>query len=203
MPDVTLSARLGTGHFEPSYSKSTRLTLVSPPVGDYANGYYNNMMYVTGQCLNCSTLAPSAIDPHSTSQPFIYAVGPVARNPNSNSAAASLRRHQHYGRFTMDMTAAAGAMVPSLGVVSSSGTKNQGDKTDWDFAESLHAFVMLAAFVVIFPMGFFFARVLERIGLHMVFQSVGAVLVIAGMICGIVLTGYYNRERLSSEPRWV
>jgi hypothetical protein len=158
------------------------------------------MFYATGRCLNCSSLAPSKIDPRSTSQPFIYAVGPVSRDPNSNSMSAPLRRHQHYGRFNMDMTAAAGQAVPSLGFVSSSGTKNQGDKADWDFAESGHVYVMLAAWVVIFPMGFFLVRVLERVGLHMVFQSFGAALVVIGMVTGIVITGYYNRVGRSPLP---
>jgi Domain of unknown function (DUF2427) len=166
---------------------------VAPPPGDPANGIRNNMFYATGQCLNCSSIAPSAINPRSTAQPFIYAVGPVSRSPNSNSPAAGLRRHQHYGKFTMDMTAAAGRGAPPLGLASSMGTKNLGDKADWDVAEAGHVYVMLAAWVIIFPLGFFFVRVLERVGLHMVFQSVGAFLVVIGVVCGAIITGYYNR----------
>jgi hypothetical protein len=151
------------------------------------------MLYATGQCLNCSSIAPNKINPLNTAQPFIYAAGAAARNPNSNSMSAGLRRHQYYGKFTMDMTAAAGQGAPPLGLVSSMGTKNLGGHSDWNVAETGHVYVMLFAWIIIFPLGFFFVRVLERVRLHMVFQSVGAVLVLVGMICGIVITGYYNR----------
>jgi Domain of unknown function (DUF2427) len=150
-------------------------------------------MVVSGFCGNCTHLAPNAIDVTNTKQQFIYAVGPPVVAPYSSSPAAPLREHLYYGRFTMDMTQSLGTDMPQFGNSTSPGVVDGGLTRDGNYAESGHAFVMVLAWLVLFPIGIIMVRVFERIRLHLFIQTAVLVLAVLGLITGSIISTFYER----------
>jgi hypothetical protein len=184
-------------HIEPTYSNQIQLQVIPAPLGDMPNGVSKaGVFYATGHCKNCSNLALTKIDLKNTKQPFIYALGPAQRTPNSDALDAPLRRHSHYGYFQMDMTKAIGDGVPNLGGVNQS-TQVGHDKKDHELASPGHAFVMGLAFLIVFPMGIIAMRLFNRVKIHMILQSIGAVLVLIGFVNGLIISQIYNRVRVA------
>ena len=93
----------------------------------------------------------------------------------------------------MDMTQALGDTIPKLGNATSPGVINVSRTRDGNYAESGHGFIMVLAFLIIFPIGILMVRTLERVKLHLILQSIGLGLVVLGLALGIVISGYYNR----------
>jgi uncharacterized membrane protein (DUF485 family) len=170
--------------------------MVTPPSGP-ANVNQDGMLFVSGTCTNCTNLAKSTIDLTSTAQPFIFAVGEVDRFPATTSKSGPLRRHAYYGYFTMDLTQAtdSGGDDPISLHDAIENAQLTGFVTDHDVADPIHAFVMVLAFLVIFPLGVLFLRVLKNVKLHMIFQSIGLALGIIGAASGFYLTTVYNRSK--------
>lgn len=193
---MTLSGRFGTGHNEPTYSDTIGLSMVTPPSGP-ANVNEDGMLFVSGTCTNCTNLAKSTIDLTSTAQPFIFAVGEVDRFPATTSKSGPLRRHAYYGYFTMDLTKATddGGDDPISLHDEAENAQLTGFVTDHDIADPAHAFVMVLAFLVIFPLGVLSLRVFKNVKLHMIFQSIGLGLGIIGAAMGFYLTTLYNRSK--------
>lgn len=193
---MTLSGRFGTGNVEPTYSDTIGLSTVTPPSGP-TNINEDGMLFVSGTCTNCTNLAESTIDLTSTAQPFIFAVGDVDRFPATTSKSGPLRSHPYYGYFTMDLTKATNSS--GGGPISLHSEIENAQLTrflvDHDIVDPLHAFVMVIAFLVIFPLGVLSLRVLKNIKLHMIFQSIGLALGIIGAACGFYLTTIYNRSK--------
>jgi hypothetical protein len=191
---VTLSPRLADGHSEPAYSKKIGPVMVPAPNGDIPNGIKDGIFYATGYCKNCSSLPSSKINLQETKQSFVYAIGAMVYDPDSDALDAPLRQHSHYGYFTMDMTKAIGDGVPTLGKAMTEGNGILGsDHTSREYKSGGHAFVMILAFLVTFPFGIIMMRVFGRAKLHMIFQSIGMLLVLVGFISGLVISKYYNR----------
>jgi hypothetical protein len=192
---MTLSGRFGTGHVEPTYSDMINLTMVTPPTGP-ANVNQDGMLYVSARCTNCTNLAKSMIDLTDTAQPFIFALGEVDRFPATMSMSGPLRRHAYYGTFTMDLTMATddGGDDPiSLHDENENSVLTSFTK-DMDIADPVHAFVMVAAFLIIFPLGALSIGVLKNVKMHMIFQAIGLALGIIGAASGFYLTTIYNRS---------
>jgi hypothetical protein len=195
---ITLASRRGYGNYEPSYSKSEgfNISLIQPQGNDHVNGLASDgRYYATGFCPNCTGTGTSQINPTSTNQPFIFAVGPPKVAPYSSDWNAPLRRHLFYGRFVMDMTKSQGNNAPFLGNITSAGVIQTSFSQDGNYAENGHAFVMVFAMLIIFPLGIIMVRSLERVNLHVIFQSIGVGLVLLGLISGIAISLYYNRVR--------
>jgi hypothetical protein len=95
----------------------------------------------------------------------------------------------------MDMTKSIGNTVPFLGNGSSPGVVQTSLTQDGNYAENGHAFVMVLAMLIIFPLGIIMVRTLERVQLHIIFQSIGLGLVLLGLMTGIAISLYYNRVR--------
>jgi hypothetical protein len=197
--DAVLSARQATAHQEPSYDPTINLTNFHNPQNSFGyvydpilSGVTDSQIYATGICRGCASISGNA------QQQFIYAAGPPGRNAYDNSLSAPLRRHEHYGFFTLDMTKAIGLSVPALGNNSSPGMTFAGDSTDVDYPENLHAFVMLLVTVILLPVGIFMAKVLQRVNWHMGVQSAVIILVLLGFVCGILISREYNRVSFAS-----
>ena len=191
---VTLSGRFSSDHVEPSYSKAINVTKIS---GNDAGG----RMTVAGHCLNCTALAKSVVDRTNKNQDFIWALGPPGRNPWTTALDGPLRRHAYYGYFQMDMTAAKGDALPTLGVatVNANTTPGESDSvTDHDWADWGHAFVMVLAFLIVFPGGVIALRIRDNVKLHMWVQSAGFALALVGLFSGLYISILYNRA--SSRP---
>lgn len=195
---VTLSPRLSDGHSEPTYSDTIKLSMVTPPKGPN-NTYQDGMYFVSGTCKGCIHLAPNTLDLNSTAQPFIFALGEEGRYPATASLSGPLRRHAYYGYFTMDMTKAThggGDDAISLhNVNANAALVGSGIVTDHDLADPGHAFVMVLAWLIIFPLGVLSLRVLKNVKLHMMFQTIGLILGILGAASGFYLTTLYNRSK--------
>jgi len=209
---VTLSPRVATGHNEPSYYDKVTCDLV---YGDeYADGNtvtkdgYDNLqgvMTVNAVCHNATQWGVGNLSigtDASSDQPFIFAVGP-GETLQSDSLSANMARHDFYGQFTMDMSQATvktGGKVPvpnggansyTLDGASSATGLNQ----DNDPAPFIHALVMCVTFVIIFPFGSLVLRVLNRVKLHAIMQSVGLVLVCMATAGGIAISMLYNKSK--------
>jgi cytochrome b561-like protein len=98
----------------------------------------------------------------------------------------------------MDMTKSQGNNAPFLGNITSTGVVQTSFNQDGNYAENGHAFVMVFAMLIIIPLGIIMVRSLERVNLHIIFQSIGVGLVLLGLISGIAISLYYNRVRFPS-----
>lgn len=130
-------------------------------------------------------------------QNFIFAVGSQGHDPRTDAKDGPLRRHAFYGSFQLDMKQAQGTEMPLLGTKSAGITsRTPSFRRDREYSSSGHASVMGLTFVIIFPLGVFFLRILEKVGLHMYAQTFGLLLVIIGVVSGFVVSRSYNRVRL-------
>lgn len=211
---VTLSPRVATGHSEPSFYDKITCDLVW---GDeYAGGNtvtstddgLDGVMTVNAVCHNATqwgtgTLKTGTTDgTAATDQPFIFAVGP-SQSMESNSQSANMRRHDFVGHFTMDISQAVvktGGSVPlpngdDNGYTTSGASSATDTKEDKDPAPGIHAFVMSVTFVIIYPSGSLVLRMLNRVKLHAIMQSVGLVLTCMATAGGIVISTLYNKSK--------
>jgi hypothetical protein len=185
--NVTVSPRLSYGHTEPSYTSN--VTITTQP----GTGISNGNMTVNAICSNCRSWKGGSIDPTSTAEKFIFAVGPDG-SINSNSGSANIKRHYSYGTFTMDLTKAVGAAgIPIIATSDSSGTVQTEDKTDHDFSAPLHACAMVLAFVGLMPAGVLILRVFKSPRWHGYHQTASAALALLGVFSGIYAGTMYNR----------
>ena len=203
---ITTNPRIADGHNEPNYDSSYSFEKIwSDAYAPFSNSVANGIMIMHGVCRNCSTWTTGALDVKSTTQPFIFAVGP-GKSLSSDTATADLSRHELYGSFTMDMTQATSSgsgRVPAPNIANagtgdnafkSSGTSAaEGVKNDRDFAPSLHALTMLAAFVLVFPFGALVLRLIKKVMWHAAVQIFGFALVLIGFGAAIRISREYNR----------
>lgn len=193
--DLTLSPRLGTGHVEPSYSREASKTM-SIEMRD-GTGIKDGRYVANGICHNCKTWQSGSIDFDSTAQPMIYAVGPDELHLSTNALGAGLRRHDYYGSFTIDLQAAKGdiAHFPPTDLSIANATLVGHEHNDHEYSSSLHAVAMAGTFVIVFPVGVFYQKVLRTARWHWITQAFGVVVVLAGAGLGLGMSHYYNRVR--------
>lgn len=162
---VTVSPRIASGHSEPTYSKSLNVELLWPAGLDDSNTISRDgMLRADGVCRNCTTWSSGdgLLGYVSFSVPFIFAVGP-SQPMRSSSLDASMRRHDFYGHFTMNVTAATSRDVGSVprpnsgnGAYESQGVSEARNMIgDNNTAPAAHALIMIAAFVFLFPLDHF------------------------------------------------
>ncbi|GIJ86385.1 hypothetical protein Asppvi_005273 [Aspergillus pseudoviridinutans] len=92
--NVTVSPRLCTGETEPVYASSLAVQLLP------GTGIANGLMTVNGRCSNCTKWNTGSLDLQSTSQQWIFALGPHSGANavlRSDSKAANIERHSKYG----------------------------------------------------------------------------------------------------------
>lgn len=193
--DLTLSPRLSTGHVEPSYSREASKTMFIE-MRD-GTGIKDGRYVANGICHNCKTWSSGSIDFDSKTQPMIYAVGPDELHLSTNALDAGLRRHDYYGSFTMDLQAAKGdlAHFPPTDLSNTNATVVGHEQNDHEYSSSLHAVAMAGTFVVVFPVGVFYQKVLRTVRWHWITQAFGVVVVLAGAGLGLGMSHYYNRVR--------
>ncbi|RDI82532.1 hypothetical protein Vi05172_g7305 [Venturia inaequalis] len=202
---VTLSSRKATGHYEPTYNAGYGLQSIKstvkddPHAGDSSirGGVYFVNGFVPGGATKFN-INPDAF------QNFIFAVGPQGHDPRTDAMDGPLRRHAFYGSFQLDMTQAHGTEMPLLGIESAGTTgKIPSFRKDREYRSAGHAFAMGLTFVIIFPLGVFFLRILERVKLHIYTQTFGFFLVTLGVISGFAVSRSYNRSRNYSNPHQI
>ena len=150
-----------------------------------------------GICHNCLRWEAGSLDVNSKVQPFFYAVGPGDAQLDSNAFDAGLRRHEHYGQFTMDMVSAKGELAGFS--VSKNRTWNRNsaasgtDTNDHDYGSIAHAILMVGVFVILFPFGAAYLRLQNSVMWHWITQSVGVFGTIIGIGIGLSLSQEYNK----------
>ncbi|RMZ91089.1 hypothetical protein DV736_g1672, partial [Chaetothyriales sp. CBS 134916] len=180
---VVVSPRLGLGHVEPQHTDDVTVVLFS------GSGITNHVFNVNGMCIGCRNWTGGSLNITSTSANMIWALGPAV-NLASNDLNASIRQHQRHGNFDMNLVQATGiGGVPTIGTSSnsSSGSSDSDGPPGWDVSPRVaaHALLMILSFLIVFPGGFLFLRLFNRVWLHLGIQSFGALVVTLATAAGI------------------
>jgi hypothetical protein len=200
---VTISPRIATRHSEPAYAKDVNLEQIWPSDSNNSNTVgTDGRLRAHGVCRNCTSWLSGQrqLDLKSTSAPFIFAIGPD-KAMRSSSLTASMRRHDYYGKFTLDMTAAtspSNGSVPSPNGQNGTYTLRGASETkkmtsDSSTAPAAHALIMIAAFVFLFPLGSLLLRVLHKALWHGAVQVLAVLMILIGFGLGIYLSTQYNK----------
>lgn len=215
---VTLSSRTVQSHVEPLYTDRFKCDIIADGVTNGIVEYgETRLMVVNGHCKGVNNLQltkrhngqrhGSPLNFTNTEQPFVFALGPDDRVLRSDAKDAGIRRHAMIGRFKMDMTKVVVGKkddvdVKALGRIgmweSRHAQINGGAKHGiMDYRSYVHSVVMCGTFVILFPMGVVFLRLLERVKWHAWMQGVGTLLIIFGVGVGINMGKMYNKVRYS------
>jgi hypothetical protein len=200
---VTLSPRLSEGHSEPSFNDKIDCILENNTTYHGSVDHTNDNRYYSAdiRCKNITALGGGngQLDLNNARQPFIYAWGPIGDSIATSSKSASIKRHQAYGNFWMDMTKATTstsediAMPADTSLVSMTNAGDEGQaESDGDTVGPTHAAITLVAFAIIFPLGAILLRFLDSVKAHYIVQTIGALAAIAGVVVGIYLSKMYN-----------
>lgn len=204
---VTVSPRIAKGHAEPTFTEDIDLELLRPSGFNSSNTVgRDGRLRADAVCRNCTSWLSGRkqFDLSSTSYPFIFAVGP-SQVMKSSSQTASMRRHDFYGHFTMDMRAATskdnGTVPPPN---NSNGTYTLADASeakemtgDNSSAPAAHALIMLGSFVFLFPLGSLLLRVIHKALWHAAVQTLALLCILIGFGIGIYLSTLYNKVSCS------
>jgi Eukaryotic cytochrome b561 len=92
-----------------------------------------------------------------------------------------------YGNFAMDLKAATGEPGVPKNTASETGVAHAGDSENSNIATVLHALIMGACFVILFPIGSLLIRLPFRLAfwLHLIWQSVTVLGVLIGFALGV------------------
>lgn len=157
-------------------------------------------MILHARCSDCRVWPNGYLDATSPVQPMIYAFGD-ARALRLSSPEANLRRHERYGHFTMDMTAATGLGGVPLESRAGRGVQMQSEvRGDIDRKNVAHAVLGCVVLFVAWPVNVLIAGFLRSIRIHVCF-SIGVVVclgVVYGL--GISTSTQYNRVRPPPPP---
>lgn len=212
--NLTVSARIGTGHSEPVHDPSIEV------FGVFNDTYAPNAMTVTneghgtlivhGACRNCTQWATGSLDLNNREQPMIFALGSGPCSLRSDDPEASLPRHRVYGQYTMDLQVSSNSSgwygrVPAPNIpnfvypptddafVSQYTSLEFGVRTMKNVQAPVHAALMCFAFLGVFPAGSLILIFLKKVMLHAALQTFGLVIVIAGFGVGANMSKEYNK----------
>ncbi|KIX04546.1 uncharacterized protein Z518_05416 [Rhinocladiella mackenziei CBS 650.93] len=179
--NITLSPRLGTGHVEPKYTSDVKVDVLN------GSGIIDGTFVVNAKCTGCRSWNGGSIDINSEDQDMIWAVGPVG-DMNSNDVSATIVQHQGYASFELNLkkaTGTGGVPVPSADEVDYT---RPGDGGLSRGGVAFHAFLMVAAYLVVFPTGYLVLRFFEKVWLHWGVQSFAFLMVVIGTGVGIAVS---------------
>lgn len=180
--NVTVSPRLGVGHVMPQYTSNVQVDVLN------GSGIIGGSFVVNAKCTGCRSWSGGSVDVTSTSQNMIWALGPSG-TLKSNDESATINQHQGYNFFNLNLKDATGTGgVPSVSNSTADGSLNDGPPGfggNFRAGVAFHAFLMVAAFLVVFPAGYLSLRVLEKVWLHWGVQSFALLMVCVGSAAGI------------------
>lgn len=185
--NVTLSPRLATGHSQPRYTDNIQVQVLG------GSGIIDGNYVVNAKCSNCRTWSGGSVDVTDNSVDMIWAIGSGGAI-DSNDVQANIQQHRTYNSFNLDFAAATGeAGVPVPQAASNNTEIIGGPNAGQSFggrggATAFHAFVLVAAFLVVFPAGFLFLRVFEKVWLHWAVQSLALVMSAIGIGLGVSIS---------------
>lgn len=206
--NTTVSPRLGTGYIMPQYTDSVNVTVLE------GSQVTSSSFIANFQCHDCRSWGNSgSVDVTSTSAPFIYAIGPSG-TLQSNDQTAGINQHSETKNgWSLNMQQATGPGGIPLSGTSSSGSGNSSpngsnnstnsnngndnnNNNDGDGGNIIyvpagvlfHGGVMGLAFAIIYPLGYLFLRVFEKVWLHAGVQSFALLLTFLGVGSGIAVS---------------
>lgn len=200
--EPTLSTRIGEQHRMPIFTNKVNTSILQ------GSTVTDDKFIINFHCMGCRSWGEAEVDVTSTSAPFFYALGPGG-SLRSDDKEVRINRHDlHSDAFTLDMKAATGVngvpVIGSAGDNTSIGEDADDDDDDgpgYGFGISrgvaFHAFVMCFAFSIVYPAGYLFLRIFERVWLHWGIQSFGVILTFLGVGSGIAVS---MREQLVDLP---
>lgn len=225
---ITLSPRTATGHVEPSYERDIPCNLDDTegarPTGIVdRNG--KSYFIVNALCHNVNNRASfkrslarreaddldsdGILNFDNDKQNFIFACGPTDRHLHDDSKEVGIRRHTLYGGFTMDLkSATVESSIDAQKALAAFDTgawqmKNaqlvSGPEKDRDWSSGIHSLLMCGTFVILFPIGVVFLRLLEKVMWHAIMQGIGVVFIVIGVGLGIYVGREYNQVSSSSH----
>jgi hypothetical protein len=190
------------GHRQPQYNAATTVEITTSSIQD---GKY----LVEAVCKNCTTWSLGSLDTTSTSQPFIFGLGPTGQTFSSDSTTANINQHSIFNIFTLDMQQAAisntassasnsaGALASGSGSGSSSGSASSSSAASTTY-KKVHGIFNSIAFVILFPAGVILLRIFNSVLLHAICQALAFIFLIVGLGTGIYLS---QNEGVSTESR--
>lgn len=206
--EPTLSPRLGEQHSMPLFTTQVNTSILQ------GSTVTDDKFVVNFHCVGCRSWDGGEVDVASTDAPFFYALGPEG-SLQSDDKEVQINRHEaHSVVFPLDMKAATGANgVPGIGSATDGNSTGVADDDSGPASSigisrgvAIHGFVMCFAFALVFPGGYLFLRIFERVWLHWGIQSFGLLLVFLGVASGIAVS---IREQLvgtaclhSSSAKW-
>lgn len=164
---------------------------------------YNGRYVANWKCTNCRQWEGGEINVNETAQKMIYAVGPPTAQLDSSRGDAALRRHDWYGKFTINLQQAQGdpQNFRNFNPTQMDGAAKLGDPAnDHDFASPAHAVFVAGAFVILLPLGTVWVRIFESVRLHWMTQVLGVFAIFIGAAVGINLSKQYNRVSWPARP---
>ncbi|KAI4748400.1 CBD9-like protein [Aureobasidium sp. EXF-12298] len=195
---VTLSPRLSTGHQQPQYTSSMEVQTLSSSLTD-------GTLQLMAVCKNCTKWSLGSMDTTSTTQPFIFALGPTGETVSSDSTSQSIDQHSLYNGFSLDMTQASfsGSGTPNLNSGSGASSSNSGSSSSSSSGATtsgggdtlyrrVHGIFMAIAFVILFPLGVLVLRLGHSVIGHGIVQATAYCFVIVGLGTGIYLSSQFS-----------
>jgi hypothetical protein len=156
-------------------------------------------------CKNCTKWSLGSMDTTSTTQPFIFALGPTGDSISSDSTSQSINQHDLYNGFSLDMTQASfsGSGTPNLNSGSGATSSNSGSSTSSSSGATtsgggdtlyrrVHGIFMAIAFVILFPLGVLVLRLGHSVIGHGIVQATAYCFVIVGLGTGIYLSSQFS-----------
>ncbi|KAJ5175819.1 cellobiose dehydrogenase [Penicillium canariense] len=185
--NVTLSPRAGKGHYQPLYNKYAQASLIA------GSGVYEGAITANVRCDSCITWEGGTENPANPFSPWIWAVK-YGKPLNTASMTATLREHDAFGTFFVNLLKATGADSdnPFIDLDRASITRAQTEIFDhegFDKKRTAHAVLMTVAFVLLFPV---FALALHIfpsgiVRVHATLQLLTLAVTIAGFGLGVAM----------------
>ncbi|KAK1962931.1 CBD9-like protein [Colletotrichum eremochloae] len=189
---VTFSPRVAYGNYEPTYYD--RMKWETLP----GTGVFNGSMFFSARCTDhCRSWPGGWVDVSNENQKAIYAVGPKG-GYFSNKRDTSVKFHEEFGRFTINMKRTIGpGDAPVLKDDSVNEGTNQVSASDGrrDFKSIFHAVLMVGALVFLIPFGAVLLRFGNMVRWHALNQGVALLLVLVGFVLGVLSSFWYTRSR--------
>ncbi|KAE8381338.1 hypothetical protein BDV26DRAFT_278902 [Aspergillus bertholletiae] len=199
--NITVSPRLGVEHVEPLYNPQARISVLD------GSGIEDGVITANIRCDSCITWDGGQEDVRSLSSPWIWAIK-YGSLLDSNSTSATIAIHDSSGTASLNLQRATGggSENPFLGgsgiTMSDSGQAvSTIDMQSLNKKRIAHAVLMIAAFVILFPLfalGIPLSPFPHIVRVHACLQLCTLAIVIAGLGIGVSmatslqLTGFYH-----------
>lgn len=212
---LTISPRISTGYQMPAYSSSAGVKVDVISSSTSGNGGWT----ADFKCTGCRSWNGGKIDTTSSSANMFYGYGPAGNDLNTNDLSAAISRHpQNPSVFSVNLKEAtgpggvpsppSGATIPTTADPADPGSTStpSGTSSSATGVPTLvifHAIVTLLAFGVVYPLGYLFLRIFEKVWLHAGLQTLALLLTILGAGAGYATSRIYSISPSLASPHQI